>query len=285
MRIRGISKGFIKRILLELGILTVVAGLCCIDALFIEPYFPRVVRQEVRVEGLPKSLDGLKIVHLSDLHIVKLGKRESRAAKKIERIKPDLVCFTGDYIQDDGITPGSHTDEECVHEAIRFMASLPAKYGIYAVSGNWEVLDSTQFADAGIHMLDKTSVKLIINESPIILASTWSARSFPSSKKPRIPTVVLDHFPDAVEELAETNAPVDLVLAGHWHGGQVSWPIFGPFDKSTMKYPSGLYKVGDVQLYVTRGLGMHTYAVRFNCPSEITLIVLKRANPKRPVDK
>jgi hypothetical protein len=64
----AIRKGFLKRILLGLGIAGLAAGLCAADAFLIEPNFPRVIRQEISVRGLPESLDGLKIVQLTDLH-------------------------------------------------------------------------------------------------------------------------------------------------------------------------------------------------------------------------
>lgn len=97
----------IGRILIMLGVPALVAGICAVDALLIEPNFPSVIRQEVRIKNLPRQLDGLKIVHLTDLHIVKLGKREDRALAKIARIEPDIICLTGDYVFDDGITPAT----------------------------------------------------------------------------------------------------------------------------------------------------------------------------------
>lgn len=280
MKTTLIRKGFLKRILLGLGLVALAAALCAFDAFFIEPNFPRVIRQEVFIRGLPESLDGLKIVQLTDLHIVRYGKREGRALRKIRRLKPDLICLTGDYIQDDGITKGQYTDAYCIRQAVRFVSRLDAKHGVYGVCGNWDPRElAPAFERAGVRMIDKDSVVLTIRQARLKLSSD-TAVGPPAGRESsgkRIPTIVLDHFPDAAEDLAEANAPVDLVLAGHWHGCQVSWPIFGCFDAPSIEHPSGLYRIGRLQLYVSRGLGMHTYAVRFNCPSEITLIVLRPA--------
>lgn len=265
---RLITPGFFRRIALSLGVVAAASGLLAIYALRIEPNFPRVIRQDVFIEDLPTDLEGLKIVHLSDLHIVKSGKREARALRLIEKIEPDLICLTGDYIGDDGITPGEHSDEDCIREAAGFMAGLSARYGVYGVSGNWDPLtDVPEFEEAGVRMIDNDAVAIKIGDAQLNLASATAVRAGKTFGRP---TIVLDHFPYVVESLA--HYPVDLVLAGHWHGGQVGWPL----KMTDVEYLAGLYEVGGLQLYVTRGLGMHTRMVRFNCPSEVTLIILRR---------
>ena len=106
MTLRAIARTVFRSLFYSLVILLLVGVPCLIDGFLVEPNFPRIIRQEVRIPNLPKALDGLKIVQLSDLHIVKYGKREARALKLIRHIRPDLICLTGDYIGDDGITPG-----------------------------------------------------------------------------------------------------------------------------------------------------------------------------------
>ena len=106
MSIRATIRTTLRSLLFSLITVVLVGGICAIDGFLIEPNFPRIIRQEVLIPNLPKALDGFKIVQLSDLHIVKYGKREARALKLIRRIRPDLICLTGDYIGDDGITPG-----------------------------------------------------------------------------------------------------------------------------------------------------------------------------------
>lgn len=275
MRIPGVSRSFLRRILLWLGVMAVIAGLCLLDGYCIEPYFPRVIRQDVRIEGLPADLDGLKIVHLSDLHIVRLGKREERALRLIERVKPDIICLTGDYVEDDGITPGEYTTEDCTNEAARFMGRLHAKHGVHGVGGNWDPLDVTPFERAGVRMIDEELVTLNIGAARLNLAGTRAVEARAGSAQARldsdVPTIVLDHFPEVADDLEKLDARVDLVLAGHWHGGQVGWPL----KMTKVQYVAGLYEVGSAQLYVTRGLGMHSLAVRFNCPAEVTLITLR----------
>ena len=258
------------RIVILLAAPALVAGICALDAFYIEPNYPRVITQEITIEGLPKQLDGLKIVHLSDLHIVKVGKREDRALAKIARIRPDLVCMTGDYIFDDGITPGNHTEEECIREFRHFAYRLKAKHGIYAVAGNWDPPFSlpSYMAETKVQVIDDTWKTVEIRGASLTISGSKAVEH--GWVKAR-PLIVLDHFPEVVDNLAKSERPADLVLAGHWHGGQVNIP--GQTPKT--KYLAGLFRVGDIQLYVTRGLGMHTHAIRFRCPAEITLIVLR----------
>ncbi len=253
-----------------LGVPALVAGICAVDALLIEPNFPSVIRQEVRIKNLPRQLDGLKIVHLTDLHIVKLGKREDRALAKIARIEPDIICLTGDYVFDDGITPGYHTPDECVAEFRHFAYRLKAKHGVYAVSGNWDP-DTLErdIKETGVRMLDNTSALVKVRGAALTISGSEAVEKGLAKTRPLI---VLDHFPETARSLENSGGHADLVLAGHWHGGQVNLPGQTP----EVDYLAGLYRIGETQLYVSRGLGMHTHAVRFRCPSEITLIVLMR---------
>jgi predicted MPP superfamily phosphohydrolase len=274
MTLRAIAKTVFRSLFYSLVILLLVGVPCLIDGFLVEPNFPRIIRQEVSIPNLPKALDGLKMVQLSDLHIVKYGKREARALKLIRRIRPDLICLTGDYIGDDGITPGDYSDQYCIGQAARFMRSLSARYGVYGVSGNWDPPEIVPALErVGVRMIDKKSVTLKIRGTRLVIAGTPAPIRSLVEKGKHTTTIVLDHFPEAVDEVSYPHSPVDLLLAGHWHGGQVGWPL----KIKETKYPAGLYKVGSTQLYVNRGLGMHSRAVRFNCPSEVTLVVLKRA--------
>ncbi len=257
------------RVLIMLAIPALAAGICAVDAFYIEPNFPRVVELEVKIKDLPKELDGLKIVHLTDIHLVTVDKREDRALAKIDAIKPDIICLTGDYVEDDGITPGHYTKQDCTRHFRYFCYRLKAKHGVFAVSGNWDPLTLEQdIAGTGVKVLDKKSATVKIRGASLTIAGSFVVEK--DMVKAR-PLIVLDHFPEAADNLVRAGRHADLVLAGHWHGGQVNLPGQTP----QVKYLAGLYRVGDIQLYVGRGLGMHTHAVRFRCPSEIALIVLR----------
>ena len=269
MKTALVPQVFIKRVAGTLGILAIIAGVCLIDAFYIEPWFPRLITQPIYIENLHPALEGLKIVHLSDLHIVRMGKREERALRIIRGIKPDLICLTGDYIEDDGITPGKYTWRDCVPEAIRFMRGLHARHGVYAALGNWDRREMIPGMEkAGVRVIEDHPAEVAIGGSRVRLCSEHDLQRRSDCDV----VIVLNHFPDVADDISASGRRADLALAVHWHGWQVWWPL----RMSDVKYLAGLYQVENTQLYVTRGLGMHSIAVRFNCPSEITCIVLRR---------
>jgi predicted MPP superfamily phosphohydrolase len=87
--------------------------------------------------------------------------------------------------------------------------------------------------------------------------------------------ILLAHEPDFADR-SEATGKFDLQISGHTHGGQIVIPFYGPpvLPHLGRKYPSGLYKVGNMFQYTNRGVGMHSLAVRFNCPPEITIFEL-----------
>jgi len=92
-----------------------------------------------------------------------------------------------------------------------------------------------------------------------------------------IPKILLAHSPEIIEDIAGQN--IDLILAGHTHGGQIKIPFVRPFWVPTKyhgKYANGLFKINNSYLYVNRGVGTTFLPIRFNCPPEITLIELKK---------
>jgi hypothetical protein len=90
--------------------------------------------------------------------------------------------------------------------------------------------------------------------------------------------VLLAHEPDYADTVA-ADGRVGLQISGHSHGGQVRWPLFGPpiLPYLATKYYTGQYQVGDMWLYVNRGVGLISPAVRFNCRPEVTFLTLRRA--------
>ena len=91
--------------------------------------------------------------------------------------------------------------------------------------------------------------------------------------------ILLAHSPD--QALEASGQGVDLVLSGHTHGGQVRFPFIGTVYAGTelgRRYAAGLYRLNDLWLYVTRGIGMTGLPIRFLCPPEVALLTLRRAD-------
>jgi len=255
----------------------------------------RVERVPIRLMRLPEAFRGFKIAQLSDLHSSPLVDKEhlEHAVDLALAEKPDLVVLTGDFI---GHTLRTYPDE--IHEfdlqyldnLVAALGRAKAPFGTYAVLGNhdfWSGPEVTQRichdfeTRAGIPVLRNQNIVLKRGEATLHLVGiddywhTWdlkkALRRIPSTSL----KILLSHNPEINRQLMPSHK-IDLVLSGHTHGGQVSFPFIGtPFSPTqSEKYLKGLVRDGDRQTYITRGVGHLVVPIRFNCPPEVTLITL-----------
>lgn len=244
-----------------------------------EPFMLAIERQEIFLRRLPKELDGLRLVHLSDLHYGPLTNTEhlKRAIKAANDLRPDLIALTGDYISHNRIYA-----EPCAE----LVGKLRARYGVYAVLGNHDhwtdaTLITDLFRAEGIRMLVNEGMRVDLQGASFWLAGVDDkmvgledlplalAGSGDSELK-----LVLAHNPIILRRAARAN--VDLVLSGHTHGGQVTLRS----EKSRSGRPRrrllrGLGRRGNTQIYVSRGLGTVVLPVRYGCPPEVSLLELR----------
>ncbi len=228
--------------------------LLALYAFFVEPYWIEVTRHEAG-EG-PREV---KIVHLTDIHFKTAGYRERRVLEILEEEKPDLIVITGDSILD-GFDPAGFTD---------FLSKLKATLGVYACPGNWEdwVPSSIEcYTKGGIRLLDDKTERL----GDIEIAGLGAARSPVPAGQASL-RIALCHYPIILPAAAQKG--IDLVFAGHTHGGQVRLPFIGalvvPFDCGS--YEAGWYEEGRSRMYVSRGVGTSLMGVRFLCRPEVAV--------------
>jgi predicted MPP superfamily phosphohydrolase len=243
----------------------------------------RVVEREVVIPELAPGLDGMRIAHLSDLHIGGLTPRSwglawSRAANARA---PDLAVVTGDLV-----TSGNDFDDD-VADVIR---ELRAKMGVVVSMGNHdyfgdgEALASTLRA-RGLSVLRNEGVVLERQGARLWLAAiddTWTRRNDMARAMKGRPegatTILLAHDPGTFDGASE--AGVDLVLSGHTHGGQIAMPFLSRTVSLAMfayRYRLGLYRRGRSVLYVHPGLGTTGPPMRLGVAPEVTILVLRRA--------
>ena len=247
-----------------------------------EPFMLSIERQEIFLRRLPKVLDGLRIVHLSDLHYGPLTSSEHliRAAKVANDLRPDLIFLTGDYISQDRIYAAPCAE---------VVGKLRARYGVYAILGNHDhwtdaKLIADLFRAEGIRMLINEGMRIDINGASFWLAGVDDtmvgledltlALAGSSDSELRI---VLAHNPIILRRAAA--AGVDLVLSGHTHGGQVTLRS----EKNGAGRPRrrllrGLGRRGNTQIYVSRGLGTVVLPIRYGCPPEVSVLELRCAS-------
>jgi predicted MPP superfamily phosphohydrolase len=250
-----------------------------------------VVDRPIAIANLPTPFSGYRIVQLSDIHLDEYTEPFflEHVVRKVNALAPDLVLITGDFITHGSLTfiAGGHA----LHRCAEILTTLTAPLR-YAVLGNHDV---SYNAPAVIQALTTHGTPVLVNQYlPIERngARLWICGvedpgtghpdldlSVPA--KPDGPVLLMAHEPDYADDvIAHPRGPlVDLMLAGHSHGGQVRLPFLGPLILPPMaeKYPEGLYRFNQMQLYVNRGLGTVGLPFRLNCPPEITVLTLQSA--------
>jgi predicted MPP superfamily phosphohydrolase len=239
---------------------------------------------ELRFPGLPADLDGLRIAQLTDIHFgAFLGSRElARAVGMANEWRPHLAALTGDFITDRG---------DPLDECLQVLAGLRSSDGVYACCGNHEAYAraeaycTVRSARLGIHTLRGRSRLLRFGASLLNLAGVDHQRDrrnyLAGADRLLAPgafNLLLSHNPDVFPVAARQGFP--LVLAGHTHGGQLAleapW-ISLSLSRFFTPFVGGLYRLGQSQLYVSRGIGTVGVPMRLGVPPEVTLIRLRAA--------
>ena len=259
------------------------------DSFLLEPNFPTVVLQEIKLRRWPSQLDGFTIALLSDFHYDPVFSVHPirRSIDLVNNLRPDLVVLTGDFVTVP-VSGDPVTAVEGAEPCAELLGQLRAPFGLWAVLGNHDIFsDPTRITSAlaanGIRLLLNRAVPIekdnarfwlcgvddVMGGLPDLVATL---KNVPSGEA----AVLLAHEPDYADYV--TRYPIDLQLSGHSHGGQVRLPLVTPLFLPDLarKYVWGLFKVGALTLYTTAGIGTVRVPVRFNCPAEITFIRLSR---------
>ena len=245
-----------------------------------EPFMLTVERRAIGLRRLPRELDGLRIVHLSDIHHSPFTGSEQieRAIETANSLEPDIIALTGDYVSHD---PGYAAP------CAELLGRLRARHGVYAVLGNHDhwtdaSLITDLFRAEGIKMLVNEGMRFELGGAAFWLAGVDDTMvgledlplALAGSQADEM-KLLLAHNPIILRRAAR--AGVDLVLSGHTHGGQVNWRS----ERSASGRPRrrilrGLGRRGHTQIYVTRGLGTVVLPIRYGCPPEVSLLELRK---------
>ena len=265
----------------------------------------RVVPVDVPMAHLPPHLDGLRIAHLSDLHIGDFMSRAGirRAVDRVNALRPDLVVVTGDLI-----TGERDPLEDCIEELSRLRVPL----GVWGCHGNHEHWVGAEnraqalFERHRMHLLRQQAVELSWRGGRVNLIGVDDQRERARPGEPSsmlrgieglvrwdIPNILLSHNPDTFPRAAALG--IELSLAGHTHGGQFrvalghrQWSpasLVTPFAAGLYHRPlgpEGRRTDGEssprksARLYVNSGLGTFGLPVRLGVPPEITVLTLRK---------
>lgn len=235
---------------------------------------------DVTIPRLPAGLDGLSILHLSDLHLAPSFDRRFFEAviDEAAAMPSDLVVFTGDLVDDD----------EAAGWVVPLLSRLHGRLGNYAILGNHDVehdpdLLRSRLVEAGFTDLEGRWATVDAGGMRIALGGTshpWGP-DLPWEDAPAADLrMLLSHAPDLFYRAER--AGFDLMLSGHNHGGQVRLPFVGPVfmpSRYSRRFDRGFFRKGSLTLHVSQGVaGKHP--VRFGCLPEIGRLVLRSADPE-----
>ncbi|MGD8189622.1 metallophosphoesterase [Brevibacillus ginsengisoli] len=264
-----------------IGLIIILGSLVYVT--LIERFWVEVRPVGIAIAKLPASMAGLRIVLFSDVHVGFYYENHHlrKLVDQINEQKPDVICFTGDLLDSRDALP-------MIQEASRELARLQAPLGKFAVLGNHDYrTDADQIAKhlqlGGFKLLVNQSDSMVHNGGRLNIVGVDDAiNGNPDLAKAlqgvseQAPTILLVHEPDYAA--ISSKFPIDLQLSGHSHGGQVRIPFGGPVLTSRLgkNYNAGEYKLHNMTIYTTRGIGTTILPVRFFSRPEITVITLQQ---------
>lgn len=267
---------------------------CIIGYLFWGNNSIQISEHEYQSQTVPEAFDGFTIAQISDLHNKNFGHFQDKLIAELDAIDPDIIVITGDIID------RRHYELEIALDLVKGAVKIAP---VYFVTGNHEAW-SDQFEITKAWLIEKgaifmddrdlelkrgdSSIKLCGVSDPDFLTTSYRqgndvtkiTKQLAAWKEDDGFNILLTHRPELFELYVENN--LDLVFAGHAHGGQLRMPLIGGFvapDQGLLpKYTSGPYMKGDTSMYVSRGLGNSLIPIRINNRPEILVVTLSELN-------
>lgn len=263
--------GFFRKICF---ILLLICILIVIYARYIGTTGLIIKEYSIKNEKLPESFSGLKIAHFSDFHYGRTTDMSDlkNLVKEINLTKPDIVVFTGDFIDKD-----TKISDDELNNIITILSDINSIYGNYYISGNHDVkFDKYEemFNNSGFNNLNDKYEIILSTSGKSIMISGIKYKSdlnyLEELFKNQLPEFKINimHTPDTYDSISIYN--YDLVLAGHSHNGQITIPFYGAIytPNGAKKYYRPYYKLDSTDMYISSGIGTSKYNYRlFNRPS------------------
>lgn len=263
-------------------ILILFIGLLLIYSRYVEPSILVTKEYSINTKKIDTSFDGLKIVHFSDLHYLRVTDKEytKKIVDEINLINPDIVFFTGDLIDKD-----YKLKDKDKNDLISLLDQINAKYSKYAIIGNRDyVKDEDLLKDIynnSNFILLQNNYDIITNNNDKLFIGGLDTYSYKKADINKTMEyfkdnedinykIILVHEPDYADIITK-DYKVNLILSGHSHNGQINIPfakeIFLP--NGSKKYYGNYYKIDNTKLYVSSGIGFSRINFRFLNPPSI----------------
>ena len=251
------------------------------DGLWFEKFF--IETKEFFLTGATRTTQNIKLVQISDLHLRKINYPITQLINKINKIQPDLILITGDVID----------KADNLDLLSDFLKLIDKNLKKVAILGNWEYWGKVNLA-ALEKIYAQNNCTLLINQTRQFsfqnkTISITGVDDFLGSK-PDIEValknyaksdyhIVLNHCPKYSDEIVQkinlNTTPVDFILLGHTHGGQINFFGFAPFlPPGSAGYVRGWYDNNSIKMYVSKGIGTSILPVRLGARAEIAIFNL-----------
>lgn len=261
----------------------------------VEPFKLSLTHLEVATDRLAPEFEPIRLLHITDLHVEYLTKREAQVLAFVEQAKPDLILISGDYVN-----LSYNRDPHTLTQIQGLLRQIQAPYGVFATLGSPPVdLRETVaplFADLPVVLMRGEWQRVGVGNGRFLTIIGLDCTHDLPTDRERLaklvatapngsPQLLLYHSPEIMPEAVEHG--LDLYLCGHTHGGQVRLPLIGPLLTSSQlgrRFVMGLYKIERTHLYISRGIGLEGLSaprVRFLCPPEMTLVTISPVNSKQ----
>lgn len=290
-------KKWLKRIGLALLVVAILVGGLVAYAYFVGPRQFVVVEETLSVPNWDPALNGFKVVAISDLHAGSNYAPLERLRLVVEKANEqnaDIIVLLGDYVSETkkGTDPtresADGTDLKIPVSVIAdSLQGFRARYGTYAIIGNHDWYHNAakvrrELERVGIRVLDNEIDEIRAGERSIRLwgiEDLWKNRRVPAEAfhglQEKRNTIAFTHNPDSLLVAPDGFA---VMFAGHSHGGQINFPIFGaPAPFNDRRFIDGHAEVDGKHVYVTSGVGTSVVPFRWRVPPEIAVVTLNAA--------
>jgi predicted MPP superfamily phosphohydrolase len=249
---------------------------------FVEPYRLEVTETPVVSDAAPA--EPIRVVVLADVQTDHFGAWEESVLREVNTLDADLIVLPGDFLQ----TPGKRYHLE-LPGALDFLSRLRATHGVFVVDGDADARVS-DYAKSGATVLENEIVELEIHGRRVALAGTQLeyfarpvARTIGALEAHDAELkLLLAHRPMTATTAQVPDSSIDLVIAGHTHGGQINLPLVGPpvtlSDAPRDVCAGGLHRLGGRPIYVSRGVGMERLdapRMRLGARPEVALLLIE----------
>ncbi len=290
---RGAGKRWTTIPIRAISVVAIAAAPVAAYARWIEPFRLQLETVRIPISTERSGRDPVRIGVLADIQTDRISDHEREAVAEMMKLSPDVIVLPGDLFQ-----AFSREQATAALPAIReLLSGLSAPGGVYFVLGDVDESDFIRRAIRGtaVRLLENEIIQTQIGDRQLTIGGVELAFGRPAARRiiDRLQTedgasdirILLSHRPDAVLKLGSERR-IDLVVAGHTHGGQVAIPLFGP-PMTLTKVPrtaaaGGFHRINGEPIYISRGIGLErgqAPRIRFLCPPEISLLRLEATVP------